>query len=110
MSTRSCTRFFSYPTGSNGIEPDTRWRCVVRSSADCGGVGKYPFLFQTTNAEGATLAEWSYSGPDVPAEGEIPTRLNLWLIGGEPPVGGGDVEVVLSDFTFEAAPRAALEP
>jgi hypothetical protein len=43
---------------------------------------------------------WSYTGSDVPRPGGENVRLNLWLSGGAPPIGGQEVEVVLQSFAF----------
>jgi hypothetical protein len=46
------------------------------------------------------IAEWTYTGGDVPpADGEN-ARINLWMFRGEPPADGQSVEVIVSDFSF----------
>jgi hypothetical protein len=46
------------------------------------------------------IAEWTYTGGDVPpADGEN-ARINLWMFRGEPPADGQPVEVIVSDFSF----------
>jgi len=56
--------------------------------------------FRSATVAGRTIADWCYSGPDVPCAGEERTRINLWLHGGKPPTDGAEVEIVLSEFTF----------
>lgn len=47
------------------------------------------------------LHEWSYTGEDLHTEaGRAQLRLNLWLIGGEPPANGREVEWVIREFEF----------
>jgi hypothetical protein len=54
-----------------------------------------------TPGAGDLIAEWRYSGPDVPsAAGTLLYRLNLWLVDGAAPADGLEHEVVLSDFSF----------
>ena len=48
----------------------------------------------------STVAAWKYSGADVPKPGNERTRINLWLDRGRPPTDGAEVEVVLSQFSF----------
>lgn len=54
--------------------------------------------FTSESAEGT--CRWRYRGADVPAPGDERARVNLWLHGGRPPADGGEVHVVLSDFSF----------
>ena len=56
--------------------------------------------FRSAAADGSQIASWSYSGRDVPRNGNERTRVNLWLDGGAPPKDGNAVEVVLSGFSF----------
>jgi hypothetical protein len=52
----------------------------------------------------APIESWSYTGADVPDEGDERVRFNLWLFQGAAPAGAQDVEVIISDFRFlEAA-------
>lgn len=51
-------------------------------------------------AAGRPIADWRYSGPDVPEPRDERTRINLWLYRGHPPTDGHEVEAVLSAFTF----------
>jgi hypothetical protein len=46
------------------------------------------------------IAEWIYSGADVPPAGGENARMNLWMFRGEPPADGRPVEVIISDFSF----------
>jgi len=43
---------------------------------------------------------WRYAGAAVPQGGDAHARINLWLVGGSPPTGGAEVEVVVSAFSF----------
>jgi hypothetical protein len=46
------------------------------------------------------IETWLYTGDDIPPEGIGNARINLWLIGGEPPSGGQEVEVIVEAFEF----------
>lgn len=49
----------------------------------------------------ALVEQWSYTGMDTPPEGgSVNARINLWLIGGQPPSDGTESEIVLSSFDF----------
>lgn len=56
--------------------------------------------FASTDAAGRTIANWRYTGSDVPRAGGERTHINLWLNRGLPPANGAEVEVVLSEFSF----------
>ena len=49
---------------------------------------------------GAIVAQYVYSGADVPTPGDERVRLNLWLFGGSPPTNLQPVEVVVESFQF----------
>ena len=52
---------------------------------------------------------WSFRGDGVPETGAEQVRLNLWLLNGEAPADGRDVEVVVTSFSFEPlAPATAI--
>lgn len=53
-----------------------------------------------TTDEQALLAEWKYSGPDMPLAGGENTRINFWLTQGTPPAGDGALEAVLDSLAF----------
>ena len=44
---------------------------------------------------------WSFHGDRVPDTGVEQVRLNLWLLNGEAPADGRDVEIVVTSFSFE---------
>ncbi len=44
---------------------------------------------------------WSFHGDRVPETGAEQVRMNLWLLNGEAPADGRDVEVVVTSFSFE---------
>jgi len=50
--------------------------------------------------EGEPIAEWSYAGPFVPKATDERFRMNLWLMGGKPPLNGQGVEVAIRGFDF----------
>jgi hypothetical protein len=51
------------------------------------------------------MQEWTYEGPDNPAESEgLRIHINLWLIKGEPPSDGKEVEFLLKDADLPKAP------
>jgi hypothetical protein len=47
------------------------------------------------------LQEWSYTGVDIPEDGEIEARINLWLVDGIGPLNGEDIEITLTRFEYE---------
>ena len=49
---------------------------------------------------GDLIETWTYTGPDIPRPEAPRVHVNLWLIGGNAPGDGQEVEVVLSDFVF----------
>lgn len=49
---------------------------------------------------GAPIAAYAYAASDVPATGDERVRLNLWLFGGNAPVSGQPVEVIVESFAF----------
>ena len=44
---------------------------------------------------------WSFHGDRVPETGAEQVRMNLWLLNGEAPANGRDVEIVVTSFSFE---------
>lgn len=46
------------------------------------------------------LHSWEYLGGDTPLPGRETFRLNFWLCGGTPPVGGLNLEAVIDRFEF----------
>ena len=51
-------------------------------------------------ASGATPANWTYRGSDIPVPGDENARMNLWLNSGKAPSDGKPVEVVFRSFSF----------
>jgi len=49
---------------------------------------------------GDEIESWFYTGASVPPEGKGNARINLWLLGGNPPSDGQEVEVVVAAFDF----------
>jgi hypothetical protein len=49
-------------------------------------------------SEGDVIAQWEYAGPDIPTPGSARTRMNLWLMSGEPPSDGDAVEAIVNAF------------
>lgn len=56
--------------------------------------------WQSLDSAGGTIAEYTYTGSDVPPSGDERVRLNLWLFGGAAPTDGQPVEVIVSSFAF----------
>ena len=47
------------------------------------------------------VEQWSYTGTNTPpAGGSVSARINLWLIGGQPPSDEREMEIVFSSFEF----------
>jgi len=49
---------------------------------------------------GSEIEAWLYTGPDIPPAGMGNARINLWLLGGNPPSNGQEVEMILEAFQF----------
>jgi hypothetical protein len=56
--------------------------------------------WESSDASGAAIDMYSYSGSDVPRPGDERVRLNLWLFNGAAPTDTQPAEVVISSFTF----------
>jgi hypothetical protein len=52
--------------------------------------------------DGALLAEWEYSGSDVPKEGELRPHINMWLVNGTPQSEADEFEVSVESFEYYA--------
>lgn len=50
------------------------------------------------------IQQWEFAGENVPQCGGENPRINLWLMLGQPPQNGREVEVVISRFEFVPAP------
>jgi hypothetical protein len=46
------------------------------------------------------IESWLYTGLDIPPEGQGQARINLWLLNGNPPSDGQEIEVVIEAFEF----------
>jgi hypothetical protein len=51
-------------------------------------------------APGDEIDAWLYAGADTPPAGRGNARINLWLLGGNPPSDGQEVEVIVEVFSF----------
>jgi hypothetical protein len=66
---------------------------------------------QTLPPPSALVHQWIYRGPDIPTPGNENIRMNLWLVGGQPPTDGQEVELVISDFVWQpGVPNWQEEP
>ena len=54
----------------------------------------------TPVSQSDVIQDWSYSGNDIPPSGDENTRINFWLVNGNPPSDGLDTEIVITDFEF----------
>lgn len=52
------------------------------------------------SGSGFVVAEWNYTGDRVPPPGDENPRMNLWLLNGQPPTDGREIEVIISRFEF----------
>jgi hypothetical protein len=58
------------------------------------------------NPEAAqALHSWSFTGPDIPHQGNEQARINLWLFRGDPPTGSAEPEIILRKFAFISAQK-----
>jgi hypothetical protein len=57
-------------------------------------------------ASAPALREWTYDGPNLQPPGRENPRVNLWLSGGNPPLGQRDWELVLSGFSHQPLPAS----
>lgn len=57
---------------------------------------------------GDQIETWFYTGPDVPPVGAGNARINLWLLNGNPPADGQEVEVIIESFEFIPTPTSNL--
>lgn len=60
--------------------------------------------FESTTGLLAPIADWTFTGSDVPEPAFEQTRINLWLLNGSAPQNGQEFEVVISDFQFTPRP------
>jgi hypothetical protein len=49
---------------------------------------------------GHVIQTWNYTGADIPPESTERVHMNLWLMDGNPPSDGQELEIVISDFNF----------
>ena len=49
------------------------------------------------------IASWIYKGRNILKENKVKARMNLWLLNGEKPSDFNEVEVVISQFSFNKA-------
>lgn len=47
-----------------------------------------------------TTASWEYMGTDIPLNGNVQARINLWLMKGRAPTEQKNIEVVIDSFTY----------
>ena len=66
-----------------------------------------------THAKRNAFHQWTFTSRqpqrEIPQH-PLPVHLNLWLVAGQPPINGQDVEIVIRSFTYtpaKAAPAAA---
>jgi hypothetical protein len=57
-------------------------------------------LNATSPDANATIQEWTFSKKGVPPAGGENARMNLWLVGGLPPKGGTETEIIVKKFEF----------
>jgi hypothetical protein len=88
--------------GAGGTTSAIEWRSrKIRFSTHAG---------TATGSLGAELAQWEYTGPDIPKPGDERARLNLWLMSGLAPKNGAGLEVVIPGFEFAAFPEESPWP
>jgi len=59
-------------------------------------------LFEARNADGKIIDAWTFSDSEIPTPGNEKIRINLWLLGGNPPSDEQPIEVVIEEFSFQA--------
>jgi len=61
--------------------------------------------YQEPPDPGFLINDWLYVGDDIPPEeGNLRIHMNLWLVGGNPPSDGQEVEVIIADADFPPLP------
>jgi len=70
------------------------WQPDSVTFQSCTGVGSCPCVASEA------IATWIYDGTNIPPAGSGNARINLWLFGGQPPVTGQPVEVIVDSFEF----------
>ncbi|MBS3793264.1 hypothetical protein KGY77_11555, partial [Candidatus Bipolaricaulota bacterium] len=79
--TEETKKVFSYTWTSNELV----FRCEDCRNEDCN--------------DRVLQEEWKYRGESLP-EGDLKPHINLWLVEGEPPTDGEEVEITIENFTF----------
>ncbi len=93
------------------VQPYDAWGHQHRFAVDTSRQTRYSFEwmpdqvdFSAFRGQKRSIADWSFSeAGTVPDAGQAQVRINLWLFRGSAPTDGQSVEVVISDFTFDAA-------
>jgi hypothetical protein len=94
------------PNAQFVVQPYERPGHISRFELAAGGPATLTYswlstrvLFKALNGSGRLLRNFEFRG-DVPAPGGNP-RINLWLLGGQPPQEGAEVHIVVESFSFE---------
>jgi beta-lactam-binding protein with PASTA domain len=54
-----------------------------------------------TPAASDIIYQWNYQGSNIPTPGQERVHINLWLLGGNAPLGGVGDEMVINSFNFQ---------
>lgn len=56
--------------------------------------------WEGTDASQPPLADWTYTGRNIPSPEKERARINMWLFNGKPPASGSRQEVIIQAFHF----------
>lgn len=93
---------YIFPVELNGTHTTHRFNWQKRSVA----FGSY---HGHTDGTSNPIAEWTFARKPAAlfiASEPMPVHMNLWLFGGNPPVNGQEVEMIVSSFKFTALDAA----
>lgn len=105
------------------VQPSEQDKNIKRFPLDKAGEAKKIFSYTWTRnelifrcedcknescSERDLREEWRYRGESLPRD-DLKTHINLWLMDGEPPTDGEEVEVTVENFTFFPLEKEDLE-
>ncbi|MCX6173829.1 MAG: T9SS type A sorting domain-containing protein [Ignavibacteriales bacterium] len=61
---------------------------------------KQGIKFQSYQASGDLIKEWSYRGSNIPIPNQLKPHINFWLMKGLAPINQKDAELIISNFKY----------